>query len=99
MESQIFLLAALNIAYKIACLMSGVSICFFGYRLFSLSHQDTGNITVESKLLNMTLNKAAQGTFFALFGAFVISFTIWKGIDIDINRALAADQTLITHSK
>jgi hypothetical protein len=86
MLSDVLLMSVFNIVYKMACLASGVVICFFGYRLFSLSYNPTGDLKLESNLFKMSINKAAQGTFFALFGAFVVAFTIWKGINIDIDQ-------------
>jgi hypothetical protein len=72
------------ILYKLTCLIVGLAICFMGYRLF-LADVKTGlsDASVSWKGAAFSLQRAAPGTFFALFGAVVISVTVWKGFTAD----------------
>ena len=62
---------------------SGLSL-FLGFRLFAITTSLQG--TAEFKHLKTTikLQNLAQGTFFALFGAVVMIFSIWKSFDISV---------------
>lgn len=66
--------------YKIACLFVGLGFCYMGYRLF-LAGQNTQESGFEFSLKDVVLkfSKAAPGTFYALFGAAIIIWTVWKG--------------------
>ncbi|UVO53011.1 hypothetical protein [Sphingomonas sp. SUN039] len=69
------------IVYKIAILIAGVALAYMGFRLF-LADKATaaGEFSAKANLLELKLSGAAPGVFFALFGAAVICFSIFKGV-------------------
>lgn len=70
------------ISYKIACLTIGTSFAYMGYRLFLADKTETaGDIDIGANKYRLILKRAAPGTIFALFGTFVITFTILKGVE------------------
>jgi hypothetical protein len=75
--------------YKLTCLMSGVLICFLGYRLFVLGiFRGAGELDSSLQNNKIILRKAAPGTFFALFGAMIVGVTVWRGLEFkDIAKA------------
>ncbi|MBC8756348.1 hypothetical protein H2O64_16860 [Kordia sp. YSTF-M3] len=55
---------------------------YLGYKLFAKGiWGQAGDLDIKFKDNQLILKKAAPGTFFALFGAIIISVTIWKGLD------------------
>ena len=72
------------LTYKLACIVSGVLICYFGYRLFVLGiFRGAGDLDSSFKNTRLILKKAAPGTFFALFGALVVGATVWMGLELN----------------
>jgi hypothetical protein len=72
----------LLIAYKMFCVVVGLTFAFMGYRLFMADKlQSAGDFEGSSGEHKLTLRGAAPGTFFALFGTAVVGFTVWKGVD------------------
>jgi hypothetical protein len=68
--------------YKLACVCSGVMICFFGYLLFVRGiFTSAGDLDSQFHNTKLVLKKAAPGTFFALFGACVVAVTVWRGLE------------------
>lgn len=68
--------------YKLSCLGVGLLFGYMGYRLFlARIWGKSGDLRAEFSNSIIVLKEAAPGTFFALFGAFVISFTIFSGFD------------------
>lgn len=69
------------IIYKIAVLFAGVTLAYMGFRLF-LADKATaaGEFSAKANLLELKLSGAAPGVFFALFGAAVICFSVFKGV-------------------
>ncbi len=74
--------------YKVASLIVGLIIVFFGYKLFLAGvFAQQGDFQANFGDNKLFLKKAAPGTFFALFGSIVIALTIVTGISIeDINN-------------
>lgn len=69
-------------SYKIISLLAGTIFAYMGYRLFAAGiWGHAGEIEGEFGDNKLVLKKAAPGTFFALFGAIIISVTIYKGLE------------------
>lgn len=67
-------------AYKITCLIVGIISIHMGYKLFRAGiWGEAGDLNAKFGNNKLVLKNAAPGTFFALFGAIIISFTIYKG--------------------
>lgn len=70
-----------TLIYKVVCLASGLVFGFLGYKLFVQGiFAGAGDLDASFKNNKLILKKAAPGTFFALFGAIVISFTVGIGL-------------------
>lgn len=70
--------------YKLVSLLVGLFSIYLGYRLFVKGvWGNSGNLDAEFKGNRLTLKNAAPGTFFALFGVVIISFTLWKGLEFN----------------
>jgi len=70
--------------YKILTLLVGLASLFFGYRLFSSgTYKKAGDLSSKWGDKNLVLKQAAPGTFFALFGAIIISIGLLKGLSIE----------------
>jgi hypothetical protein len=70
-------------AYKIACLLSGVICIFLGYRLFLAGLLGPATLEAAKGSLSFAMRNAAPGTFFALFGTFVVGLTVFRGLNFD----------------
>lgn len=69
------------VLYKIVSLGVGALSLGFGYKLFMAGVVATaGNLEASGKGMKLKLKNGAPGTFFALFGAIIISYTIGKGL-------------------
>ena len=70
-------------SYKIVSLLVGSAFAYMGYRLFiSGIWGQAGNFETSFGDSKLVLRKAAPGTFFALFGAVIVSVTLYKGLDL-----------------
>jgi hypothetical protein len=70
------------ILYKVACLIVGLGFAFMGYRLFLEGKlADAGDLNAESSYFKLVIHKGAPGTFFCVFGAILILFSIFKGVE------------------
>jgi hypothetical protein len=71
------------IAYKLTCILSGTAFAFMGYRLFlaRVLKGDTDFGASAGKMWSLKITKAAPGTLFALFGAVIVAFSVFKGYD------------------
>jgi hypothetical protein len=71
--------------YKVVCLLTGVALSYFGYRLFLAGvWGNAGDLDVTFSDNKLVLKSAAPGTFFALFGTIIIVFTVWKGLEVNL---------------
>jgi hypothetical protein len=67
--------------YKLSSLAVGLIVIFLGYNLFRIGFvKPAGDLQAWSGDRSIELTHAAPGVFFALFGAFVIGVTIYKGL-------------------
>ena len=72
--------------YKTVSLFVGLTICYLGFKLFmSGIWGHAGDFKAEYGDNKLVLKSAAPGTFFALFGAMIIAFTVWKGLEFNKN--------------
>lgn len=68
--------------FKVISLLSGVFTIYLGYKLFVKGiFNESGDVQAAWNNMSLLVKKAAPGTFFALFGAVVVSITIYKGFD------------------
>jgi hypothetical protein len=69
--------------YRLVALCSGILSIYLGYKLFRVGiYEKAGELKASFGGNHLLLRQAAPGTFFALFGAIVISIGLWKGIRI-----------------
>lgn len=69
-------------SYKIVSLAVGALFAYMGYRLFmSGVWGHAGELETGFGDGKLVIKKAAPGTFFSLFGAAIISITIYKGLE------------------
>ena len=69
--------------YKALTLLVGLVSLFFGYRLFgSRTNKKAGELSSRWGDKSLVLKQAAPGTFFALFGAIVLSIGLLRGFEI-----------------
>ena len=69
--------------YKVASLTVGLLLSYMGYRLFMAGVWGVaGDVEASFKDNKIVFKKAAPGTFFAVLGAAVICFTIYKGLEL-----------------
>jgi hypothetical protein len=77
-------------AYKISGILVGGFFGYLGYKLFvSGIWGDAGTLQAAHKDSKFLLKSAAPGTFFVVLGAFVISVTLFKGVNL--YHAVGAD--------
>ncbi len=92
-ESQI--IVALT-SYKLASLFVGSVFAYMGYRLFMAGvWGDAGDVEAQFQDNKLVVKRAAPGTFFALFGAIVISVTIFKGLQLKDNESSISKESTI----
>ena len=72
---------------RILCVVFGGVSLLCGYKLFLHGFvKPAGDLHVETKGKKLGLTKAAPGIFFALFGAFVICFSLSNKLDLKDNQ-------------
>jgi len=70
------------VVYKIVTMGIGLLFGYMGYRLFiSGIWGNSGNVDVDFMETKLVVRKAAPGTFFVLFGAGIITFSVFTGIN------------------
>jgi len=77
--------------YKLISLAVGLAICYMGYKLFMSGvwgpkqgeSTSAGEIHAQFGDNRLLIKRAAPGTFFVVFGAAVLIFTIYKGLDLE----------------
>lgn len=82
--AQIALLVSVT---KLVQIVVGLAFAYFGYNLFRLGvYEKAGELRAAWGERRLALKQAAPGTFFALFGALVIGVSIWRGIEVHVER-------------
>lgn len=80
-ETQVILSITL---YKMVSLLVGGAFSYMGYRLFiSGIWGNAGSLETHYENNRLVLKNAAPGTFFALFGAIIVSITLLKGLEFE----------------
>lgn len=76
-----------TLLYKLTSLSVGFLLSYLGYKLFMAGiWGNAGDLKANFKSNKLVLKNAAPGTFFVLFGAIVIAFTISEGIYFESKR-------------
>ena len=76
---QIWLKSQLiEFGYRLSVLIVGTIFAYLGYHLFLAGILDAANLEAGGHGFNLSLQKAAPGTFFALFGTAMIITGIWR---------------------
>lgn len=93
-ETQIILS---SLVYKLFSLGAGVLLAYLGYRLFMAGVWGSGG-DVEAKFreTSVVVKEGAPGTFFAICGAIVICFTVFKGMDLESWNNGTASRTVLS---
>ena len=75
-------------AYKVVSLLIGFGFGYMGYRLFLAGIQrPAGELEASSGSMKLKMSRTAPGTFFALFGAAIITATVYQGFDVELPGA------------
>jgi hypothetical protein len=73
--------------YKIATMITGLALCYMGYRLFLFDKdRNSGNLEITHDKSSIKLYSAAPGIFFSLFGTIIICVSIFKGVGYKLER-------------
>ena len=73
-------------AYKLACLLAGLACVYMGYRLFLEGVLSAASLEAAKGNASLSLQNAAPGIFFALFGSFVMGFTVFRGLHFEASK-------------
>ena len=85
------------LVYKTASLATGTCVIYFGYRLFLKGiFGESGDFEASRGDVKIQLKKDAPGTFFALFGTIIISFTLYQGFSITVEPEQRPQQEQVT---
>jgi len=80
--------------YKLACLAVGSLSCLLGYRLFKAGiWGSSGDVTAKFLKTSLVVKNAAPGTFFAIVGALIICFTVYKGLGFTLEGTTGSSHT------
>jgi hypothetical protein len=86
---QTALFTVLLVAFRILALTAGALFVFLGYRLFKIGYFDrAGELHAAWGEKRIVLKQTAHGIFFALFGALVLGFAIWKPLSISTEHVV-----------
>lgn len=88
------------LVWRIAVLVTGIILIIVGYKLFTagISNND-GSLHASSGNSSLKMVNIAPGTFFALFGTFIIITIIWKSpAEIVIPKEALENSTAIDMS-
>lgn len=95
METETQIIIALT-SYKIISLLVGILFGYMGFKLFMAGvWGKAGDIEAQFKDNKLIVKKAAPGTFFALFGAIVICFTIIEGLELKDHGSTSSHEKVI----
>lgn len=87
------------VIYRCITVLVGLAIVYWGYRLFCVGvYEKAGDLKAAWGEGHLTLKQATPGTFFALFGAVVIAFSIWRGIHVETTRERPSESTAVEPS-
>jgi hypothetical protein len=70
--------------YKAVSLLVGLLLAYMGYKLFKAGvWGEAGDVEAHFQDNKLVVKRAAPGTFFAILGAIIICFTIFKGMELE----------------
>jgi hypothetical protein len=70
--------------YKAVSLLVGLLLAYMGYKLFMAGvWGEAGDIEAHFQDNKLVVKRAAPSTFFAILGAIIICFTIFKGMELE----------------
>lgn len=73
----------LLVVYRVASLATGLAVVWMGYQLFKIGvYEKAGDLKAAWGPNRFQLIGGAPGSFFALFGAAIISLSLWKGVTL-----------------
>jgi hypothetical protein len=76
------------LTYRVVTVLCGTLIIFLGYRLFRIGvFEKAGDLKGVWGDKRLVLKQGAPGTFFVVFGAIIVSVSIWKGVDLETIRS------------
>lgn len=76
----------IEFAYRMTVLLVGAGFAYMGYRLFIAGIFETANLEAGGKGFTFSLQNAAPGIFFALFGTVLIVTGIWKLLPLPVSQ-------------
>lgn len=81
--------------YYIVTLLVGLGSIILGYRLFALGIETKPSriAAAGGTSYQLTIESAAPGTFFALFGAIIVTVGIWRGPELNHSLTNAVNTT------
>ena len=87
-------LAFLLFSYKALSLLTGLAMCYMGYRLFlaDKSHP-AGDLTLKGAKYALSVRGGAPGVFFSLFGTILVCFSIYRGLSFDLGPQVSPPET------
>lgn len=84
-ESSVMLFSVL--VYKVAAILTGLAIAYFGYRLFQTGvYEKASELKAAWGDKHLGLKSSAPGIFFSLFGTAIVATTVMRGIDIETSN-------------
>lgn len=73
---------ALVVFYRICGLAAGVTMAYFGYRLFREGiYEKAGELVAKWQGKELALRQAAPGTFFAVLGVLLVGVSVWRQLE------------------
>jgi hypothetical protein len=82
--------------YHFCTLLVGITLCYMGYRLFTLGISEAaGDAQGKWGKNSIVIKRAAPGTFFGVFGAIVIVVALVHGIGINVKTSTTESSTLL----
>ena len=94
LETQIILS---SLVYKLFSLGAGVLLAYLGYRLFMAGvWGSSGDVEARFRETSVVVKEGAPGTVFAICGAIVICFTVFKGMDLESWNNGTASRTVLS---
>lgn len=83
------------LSYRVVTVTCGTLIIYLGYVLFRVGiFEKAGELKGVWGDKRLVLKQGAPGTFFVVFGAIIISISIWKGVDLETIRSKTANEPI-----
>ncbi len=83
-----------HVLYKVVSILSGLGLCYFGYRLHVSGVQnEEGEGALETKGFKVALKRFAPGTYMAILGTFVLYSVFDKGMETNYENQINKQAT------